>query len=86
MYIGKEQHPLSILNMSHITRKVWRRNSSFGSFASTIRGKATVHDTAGLISFVLSDINFRITAIFIESLIAKDLIICSITLESLSYL
>eukprot|EP00979_Chaetoceros_neogracilis_P001004 scaffold191_cov273-Chaetoceros_neogracile.AAC.19 len=56
VYVGKDQRPVSILEVAPLTASVWKRGSTFDHLAAVMRNLSETHDTADIMTTIANEV------------------------------
>ena len=56
VYVGKDQRPVSILEVAPLTAPVWKRGSTFDHLATVMRNLSETHDTADIMTTIANEV------------------------------
>ena len=56
VYVGKDQRPVSIMEVAPLTAPGWKRGSTFDHFAAVMKNLSETHDAAGIMTTVANEV------------------------------
>jgi hypothetical protein len=56
VYVGKDQRPVSIMEVAPLTAPGWKRGSTFDHFAAVMKNLSETHDTADIMTTVANEV------------------------------
>ena len=90
IHVGKNNYPLSVLEIAPVEADGWEKSVALDSLFSTIRGQMDIYNTADLILVMPQEMPIDVTSSFMESSKLKLDIVASMTdvcnLTGLSFL
>ena len=75
VYVGKDQHPVTIMQMPHVNEAVWKKAASFENLCNTAQSLLEAHSTADIMALITKEIPMDTGADFQEAKVAAKMII-----------
>ena len=67
VYVGKDQHPVTIMQMAHVNEVVWKKAASFENLCNTAQSLLEAHSTADIMALIAKEIPMDTGAAFQEA-------------------
>ena len=74
VYVGKDQHPVTIMQMAHVNEVVWKKAASFENLCNTAHSLLDAHSTADIMALIAKEIPMDTGAAFQEAQAAAKVV------------
>ena len=74
VYVGKDQQPVTIMQMEHVTMPAWKKAASFDNLRNTVYTLVEAHSVADVMALVASELPIDTGAAFQEAQAAAKLV------------
>ena len=74
VYVGKDQHPVTIMQMPQVSKAVWKKVASFENLCNTRHSLHKAHSTADIMALIATKIPLGTGAAFQEAQAASRVV------------
>jgi len=74
VYVGKDQHPVTIMQMPHVNEAVWKKAASFENLCNTVHSLHEAHSTADIMALITTEIPMDTGTAFQEAQAASKVV------------
>jgi len=74
VYFGKDQQPVTIMQMEHVTMPAWRKAASFDNFRNTVYTLVGAHSVADVMALIANELPIDTGAAFSEAQAAARMV------------
>jgi len=74
VYVGKDQHPVTITEMAHVNEAVWKKSGCFENLYNTAHSLLEAHSTADIMALIAQEIPMDTGAAFQEAQAAAKVV------------